>query len=50
MIAHGKQDRVVPFTEAKKLYSIFTKKQRTIYIGFTLILLSFALYIIQITS
>ncbi len=34
----------------KKLYSIFTKKQRTIYIGFTLILLSFALYIIQITS
>jgi len=34
----------------KKLYSIFTKKQRTIFIGFTLILLSFALYIIQITS
>lgn len=34
----------------KKLYSIFTKKQRTIYMGFTLILLSFALYIIQITS
>lgn len=34
----------------KKLYSIFTKKQRTIYMGFTLILLSFALYVIQITS
>jgi len=33
-----------------KIYTIFTKKQRTIYIGFTLILLSFALYIIQITS
>ena len=26
MIAHGKQDRVVPFTEAKKLYSTFTHK------------------------
>ena len=34
----------------QKLYSIFTKKQRTIYMGFTLILLSFALYVIQITS
>ena len=34
----------------KNLYSIFTKKQRTIYMGFTLILLSVALYVIQITS
>lgn len=34
----------------KKLYRIYTKNHRTIYIGFTLILLSFALYVIQITS
>lgn len=30
--------------------SIFVKKNRGIYIGFTLILLSFALHLIQITS
>jgi hypothetical protein len=33
-----------------KLYKIFTKKNRAIFVGFTLILISFALYIIQITS
>lgn len=32
------------------LSSIFVKKNRSIYIGFTLILLSFALHLIQITS
>ena len=32
------------------LSSIFVKKNRGIYIGFTLILLSFALHLIQITS
>ena len=31
-------------------YKIFTKKQRPIYIGFTFILVSFALFVIQITS
>tara|TARA_B000000441_G_C21495022_1_gene206091 strand:+ start:209 stop:592 length:384 start_codon:yes stop_codon:yes gene_type:complete len=42
------------FTGIKKfivdLSSIFVKKNRGIYIGFTLILLSFALHLIQITS
>ena len=33
-----------------KLYKIFTKKNRAIFVGFTLILISFALWIIQITS
>lgn len=33
-----------------KLYKIFTNKNRAIFVGFTLILISFALYIIQITS
>lgn len=42
------------FTGIKKfivdLSSIFVKNNRGIYIGFTLILLSFALHLIQITS
>ena len=35
---------------AKNLVNIFTKEQRGIYVGITLIIISFALYLIQITS
>jgi len=34
----------------KDLYNIFTMNDRAIYIGITLILISFGLYLIQITS
>ena len=34
----------------KYLYNIFTMNDRAIYIGITLILISFGLYLIQITS
>tara|TARA_B100001093_G_C26404985_1_gene832941 strand:- start:180 stop:572 length:393 start_codon:yes stop_codon:yes gene_type:complete len=34
----------------KKFYKIITKEQRPIFIGFTMVLISFALHIIQITS
>ena len=35
---------------ARKLIDIFTKEQRGIYVGITFIIISFALYLIQITS
>jgi hypothetical protein len=34
----------------RNLIDIFTKEQRGIYVGITLIIISFALYLIQITS
>tara|TARA_B100000902_G_C26819009_1_gene672967 strand:- start:244 stop:636 length:393 start_codon:yes stop_codon:yes gene_type:complete len=34
----------------KELHTIVTKEHRSIFIGFTFVIISFALYIIQITS